>query len=105
MITTMQPLLWLYGAWLALQGTALWLLTRRSGRRLPHPSVTSAAVIVTVICIATIAYVFTRSAGPPDSDLRLFLSGKGFTFLFASFLAWPFAASAAAAQIAGRLSV
>ena len=107
MITSVQQLLWLYSAWVALSAGGLWLLGRWSAQQPRGTGVFVVAAIVTTICVASLAYVFmaSASAGPPVSPIRVVLNQRLSLLLLVSFLAWPFSVCTAVAQVLTHFSV
>ena len=104
MITEAWEVVGIYAAWEFLSGITLWVLVRWSANRKLHISVLTVAALVTLICLAFLAYAFTATAGPPRASLRLFLADHASPLLY-GFLIWPFVACIALAQILRRPSV
>ena len=103
MLTEVWQVIGIYAAWVALSGIVLWVLARWSASRKLHVSVSIVAALVTLICIAFPAYAFTAMPGTPRTPLRLLIANRAPPLLY-SFIAWPYVACLAVAQIAGRLS-
>ena len=94
-------------AWIATSAIVLWVLAKWSTKRQLHVSALVVAAVVSLICIALLAYAFSVVAGPINTHrtpLQLLLADRAPPLLL-SFLVWPFVACIALAQVSRRLTI
>src|ERR1700722_13337659 len=94
-------------AWIATSAIVLWVLAKWSTKRQLHVSALVVAAVVSLICIALLAYAFSVVAGPINTHrtpLHLLLADRAPPLLL-SFLVWPFVACIALAQGSRRLRI
>jgi hypothetical protein len=104
MITEAWEVVGIYAAWVVLSGITPWLLVRWSASRKLPISVLTVAALVTLICVAFLAYAFTATSLPPRTPQKVLLAQRASPLLYC-FLIWPFVACIALAQILRRPSI
>jgi hypothetical protein len=103
-VTQASQVVEIYAAWVAISAIVLWGLAGWSTKRQLHSSAIVIAVLVTLVCIALLAYPFAAAVEQPRTPLQLVLADRASPLLF-SFLVWPFAACIAVAQLSRRLTM
>ena len=95
-------------AWTAISAIVLWVLAKWSTKRQLHVSALVVAAVVSLICLALLAYAFSGAATGPinthRTSLQLLLADRAPPLLL-SFLVWPLVACIALAQLSRRLTI